>query len=177
MRAMMTMMRTLKRKPLNDLPAMKLYSKKLNGLDDLEKERKRLLKEKRELEQEKILSADTLLGSKGEGGGFSLSPELIPTIMSVAGPAVSTLVGVVKDRIISRREHKAEKARPAATNDGAPKKKREHKVLKAIAREFIGSYLKWKAVELSYMGLTFIIRRQKKKKAERKAQEATSKTR
>ncbi|MCF8451063.1 MAG: hypothetical protein K9G49_14415, partial [Taibaiella sp.] len=42
-------------------------------------------------------------------------------------------------------------------------------MLGTAAREVIGGYLKWKAIELSYKGVTLIIRKQKKKKEARAA--------
>jgi hypothetical protein len=42
--------------------------------------------------------------------------------------------------------------------------------------DVVGSYLKWKAIELSYKGAKKVIKNQQKKKAEQKVRQATRHT-
>ena len=42
---------------------------------------------------------------------------------------------------------------------------------RTIAIEFIGGYLKWKAIELSYKGIKVIVKKSKEKKERRRAEQ------
>ena len=45
------------------------------------------------------------------------------------------------------------------------KRKKGRNPLKVVAVEFIGGYLKWKAIELSYKGIRYLIKKRREKKA------------
>lgn len=145
---------------------MKLYDKKLRNREDLKKEKRRLTKEKQELDQEPLLSLDEVMGEAG-----SLGSGLLQNIVPLAGRFSGPLMGVVSSlagRFLNRRrekKHQREEEKDADDNSHHPN------VLASVAKEVVGSYLKWKALELSYKGISLVVKKRKKKKAERKAME------
>jgi len=145
---------------------MKLYDKKLSNREDLKKEKRRLKREKHELDQEPWLSLDEVMS---EAGG--LGSGIIQNIMPIAGRFSGPLMGVVSSlagRFINRRRKKSREhhdEREDSDQGNHPN------VLKSAAKEVLGSYLKWKALELSYKGVSLVVKKRKKKKAERKAME------
>ena len=56
-------------------------------------------------------------------------------------------------------------------SDNSEEKEHHPNVLKSVAKEVVGNYLKWKALELSYKGISLVVKKRKKKKAERRAME------
>ena len=133
---------------------MGFYPKRLRSVKDLEREKELLLKEKLELEQEHFFSIDAITGSKKSGDNASESEGLgaLLEFLPVSNPLVSLLTKMVQGWF-SKKENKApdDKKRTG--------KKQEKSLLKSIAAEFIGGYLKWKAIELAYKGIKYIIKR------------------
>jgi hypothetical protein len=122
---------------------MKLYHKQLNSLDELKLEKQRLKAVLNKTEQEGFISMNDILPLKKEGDNKDLVSQLTglldnvgakELVMSLAGPAL----GLLGDKI-------------------------EKHTLKKIAKEFLGSYVKWKAIELGYAGIRALIERNKKK--------------
>jgi hypothetical protein len=122
---------------------MKLYHKQLNSLDELKLEKQRLKAVLNKTEQEGFISMNDILPLKKEGDNKDLVSQLTglldnvgakELVMSLAGPAL----GLLGDKI-------------------------EKHTLKKIAKEFLGSYVKWKAIELAYAGIRALIERNKKK--------------
>lgn len=145
---------------------MKLYDKKLNGREDLKKEKRRLNRELKELEQEPLLSLDDVMG-EAQGMGAGILQNIMPLAGTFSGPLMniaSSLVGKIINRKRSKKRDDREDEREE-DRDSHPN------VLTSVAREVLGSYLKWKALELSYKGVSLVVKKRKKKKAERKAME------
>ena len=136
---------------------MRLYPKKLRSVEDLEREKKLLLKESKRMEEEGFLSIEGILGNKGdkEEGGIASMLDFIP----VSNPLVGMLIKLVKQRLSNKNNSKADN-----TEDNSKKKKGKHP-LKAVAFEVIGGYLKWKAIELSYKGIRHLLKKRKEKRA------------
>ena len=135
---------------------MKLYPKKLRNIDDLEREKERLLKEKQALENEQFFSINGISGSKKAEGKESEGLASLLEFLPVSNPLVSTVVKMVQS-VFSKKDKET----------SAPGKK-EHahakpgkNILTSVATEFIGGYLKWKAIELSYKAIRHIIRNRK----------------
>ena len=137
---------------------MGIYPKKLNSLAELEKEKKRLQKKRKKMEEEGLFSMGDLLG--GKEGGASILEGGLP--LDLLGGASTWAMPVVK-MIISRLS-KSEDKTAAAEPEAEPAKPGKSKI-KSIAFEFIGGYLKWKAIELSFKGIKYLV----KKRAENKA--------
>ncbi len=146
---------------------MAFYPKRLRTIDDLEREQKLLRKKKEEMEQLSFLSAgggETTASSKKDseqGGADKLNQliELLPVIMAVAGPVIE----LVKNKFSGR----SDKADERESEDD-----QEPGLLRNIATEVIGGYLKWKAIQLSYKGIRLIIKKRKAKKKKNKTGES-----
>jgi hypothetical protein len=136
---------------------MKLYPKKLRNIDDLRKERKRLMKETAQLETEGISLAG--LAAAGASGNDDKASFL--DYLPISNPLVRQLL----DFAISRLTKKKTKSPKECEDDEAPRKSGKS-LLKRAAVEFIGGYLKWKAIELSFKGARYIIKKRKEKKEE-----------
>ena len=142
---------------------MKLYPKKLRGIEDLEKEKKLLVRQSRQLEKEDFLSLENLTTGKKKGKekDESSAASLID-LLPISNPYVKMGLDFLVKRFTAARKEKKE----APAQNTAPHKSK----LRAIAIEFIGGYLKWKAIELSYKGIKLIIKRSKERKAQEQQQ-------
>ena len=151
---------------------MNLYNKKLRNLEELEKEKRRLLREKKRLDKEPIITLDDVVSGITEGGApaaggilANILPSVLPLISSFSGPLVGTVLGILQKRFTSSKDHSND-----AATDGAPHlKKKGSSVLSSVAKEVIGSYLMGKALQLSYKGISLVIKNKKKKKADKKS--------
>lgn len=152
---------------------MKIYVKKMRNKEDLEREKRLLIKERKRIEDEGFFSfSDLIGGSAGIGKKEStgnLSEILSPDLISMAGPVIGMLSGVLGRAFAGSKDRGettgTQKAMKNIVNRGGS-------LLGATAKELIGGYLKWKAIELSYKGIKLIVKRQKRKKAERIAEAA-----
>jgi hypothetical protein len=136
---------------------MKLYPKKLRSIEDLERERKVLLRECRQLDKEEFLSP----GKKSNGDSKKTNNEegSLLDLLPISNPLVSQLLKMVW-RLFSKKENN-----PAPIDKPyIPDKKQNKNRIKSFAIEFIGGYLKWKAIELSYKAIRHIISTRKVKK-------------
>ncbi len=145
---------------------MRLYPKKLRGIEDLERERKLLLKESRRMDDEGVLSMDGVLGKKKKDGEEKEGGGSLIDLLPVSNPVVNLLVKFIQRKLAQ----KANAPKQQFASAGEATVKRKHP-LKAFAIEFIGGYLKWKAIELSYKGIRVLIKRHKEKKADRDIRE------
>jgi len=138
---------------------MRLYPKKLRGIEDLEKEKKLLLRQSRQLEKEDFLSLDNLTAGKKKSKDKDDSPAAsLVDLLPISNPFVKMGLDFLVKRFTASRKERKE----APSQNTAPHKSK----LKAIAIEFIGGYLKWKAIELSYKGIKLIIKRSKEREAQ-----------
>jgi len=149
---------------------MKLYNKKLRNLDELQKEKRRLRREKKELDSQELISVDSILASVGgvKGIGSGILQQIMPLISSFSGPALELITKLF-------RKKKADTAPgtfqpyPTEPHTNSGKTQSKHRnVVRSVATEVLGSYIKWKAMELTYKGLSLIVK--KRKKAERAAE-------
>ena len=147
---------------------MRLYPKKLRNIDDLELELKSLQKQARKLDKEELLSLEGLTGGgkkkpkdkeEEERGGGSIV-DMLP----ISNPIVSTLLSLVEKRLLS---NKSSSKQPKAAYIADAVAGKGKSILFKVAKEVIGGYLKWKAIELSYKGAKKIAKKLKQKRAER----------
>lgn len=150
---------------------MNLYNKKLRNLEELEQEKRRLLREKKRLDKEPIISMDDVVSGISEGGapavGGILSgilPSVLPLVSSFSGPLLGTVVDILQKRF-SRSKDRSESTASA----GSQPEGKKGSVLTSVAKEVVGSYLMGKALQLSYKGLSLVVKQKKKKKADKKA--------
>ena len=140
---------------------MGFYRKKLSGVDDLERERKALLKEKEELENEEFFSLEGILGrgkkgDKGKGGDTAANEDegglpgldSLVALLPMAGPLVNIVTGIVGDK---------------AGDLGSVIGKKGKGIALKLVKEVIGGYLKWKAIELGYKGIRQLLKKTKEK--------------
>jgi len=135
---------------------MKLYPKRLRSMDDLERERRALQRELKQMDKEEILSVEGLLGKKDRGEGSDVFDTIID-MLPVSNPLVKTGIGIVKD-ILKKRNAKAK-----PTEKKVPHEKKGPGIVARAAREFIGGYIKWKVVELSFKALRYLVNRSRAK--------------
>lgn len=156
---------------------MKMYSKNIRNLEELEREKRKLLKVRKQLEQEDILSVDGIINSITNTKSVDASdtnfaiPSGMSNLFSLSGPLVGMVLDIVKDRLMNNAEHSDNpslKSNPILQKGGT--------MLKGAAKEVLGGYLKWKAIELTYKGITLVVKRQKRKKAEKLANESAENT-
>jgi len=128
---------------------MKLYPRKLHTVGELKKEKQRLLKQRRELDKEDLISFDDVLGSFGsignifrkkkkkkkgdglEGSKTSINYIALITDLLSSGFGVNTLVDIGWP-LLSKFSPQIRKS------------------LFKVSKEVLGGYAKWKAIEIGY---------------------------
>lgn len=149
---------------------MKMYSRNIRNLKELEQEKRRLLQERKQLEQEELFSVDSVMNSlvkaKDDKTNSISTSSGQGNLLSMTGPIASLVLDIVKDRILNKIDNGNTSS--FASN---PLMQKGGNLLKGAAKELVGGYLKWKAIELTYKGVTLIVKRQKRKKAERLAKQ------
>jgi len=151
---------------------MKMYSKNIRNLEELEREKRRLIKERKQLEQEDIFSIEGIMNnvtnpkSTTSANNDIAGASGMDNLFSMSGPIVGMVLDLVKDKILSKSDcgNNSSLASNLILQKGGT-------VLKSAAKEMIGGYLKWKAIELTYKGITLIVKRQKRKKTEKLAKD------
>jgi len=142
---------------------MRLYPKKLRNIQDLEREQKLLRKQSKKLEKEEFLSLDGLLNSKKEKSKGQDVIGSVIDMLPISNPLIKLGLKILQGRLSENGNSEAKKKAKAAP----PITTALHKSkLRAIAFEFIGGYLKWKAIELSYKGIRYYLKKRKEKKAD-----------
>jgi len=137
---------------------MRLYPKKLRNIEDLERERKLLLKESRRLEKEDFLSLESILGkNKAQGKGAADNEGSLLDFLPVSNPLVSQVIKWILRRISAKND------KPKEEKKDSKEKKQEKNILASIAKEFVGGYLKWKAIELACKGIKRFIKSRREK--------------
>ncbi len=144
---------------------MALYLKKLRNTEDLEREKLRLLKEKKRIEKEGFFpgKGKEKKGSDEAESDGSFLENIPASLASMAWPVGGLVAGIIKNRLGGNGSIGGSLAKTLLKKG----LKGSGRVLGSTAKELIGGYLKWKAVELGYKGLTLVVKRQKRKKAER----------
>ena len=147
---------------------MKLYPKKLRSVAELEREKARLLKQSRKLDNVDILSGIKLGNSKKEvkkdNGNNSAESGILDTVFQLL-PVSNQVSGLLKDYVLPIILKRTNASASDDAANGLSLGNKAGKVAKKIAWEVIGGYLKWKAVELSYKGIKYLVKTRKEKKA------------
>ncbi len=161
---------------------MKLYKKKINNRAELHAEINRLKAERSRLEEEGLIKSDEivaavkttalggltgLLSSKLTGG---VAGMILPIAMKFGGSLAGMFTGSEGKGNEDERGRAAEEVDEEEGESLIDKvKENGGAVLRQVAREVLGNYLKWKALELSYKGLSFVIKKQKAKRKQESA--------
>lgn len=139
---------------------MKLYSKNLDSIHALKQEKERI---KNELKD----SDDTIGSDKNlniQNGDFisnMLSSISSGSLIDKAINVAPAIIDIIKRGSIFPKKNKQ-------TFKSTARQSPNKSVLTSIATEFIGGYLKWKAVELAYKGIKLALRSDKAKEAKEK---------
>jgi hypothetical protein len=138
---------------------MTLYPKKLHNINDLERERVRLLKQVKKIEDKEYNLSGNLFGKKkgGEKKEQAISSKLLD-MLPISNPIVKVLADIVLQRIT---KHKKPKDIPVDAYYAQKSGSKVKSKAKAVAIEFIGGYLKWKAIELTYKGVRRLVNSRK----------------
>ena len=142
---------------------MRLYPKALRNIDALEKEKKRLLKESQRMEEQDFLSLEGIFqGKKGAGKKDAGDAEFsLLDYLPISNPVINLLVKKAASWFSERKSTAKNKEKEQDPTEGKTGKSK----LESLAFEFIGGYLKWKAIELSFKGARYLIRKKKEKKS------------
>jgi hypothetical protein len=140
---------------------MKVYPKKLHSVKDLQKEKRKLLREAKRLDGEPMFGA-------GDSGKSSIGGSVDWMALLPANPVVKMLLKVVERKFL----HKQPAPAPANFANTADKEKKIS--VKGIALEVLGGYLKYKAAELAFKAAKGAIKKRKEKKAEEAAAKAAA---
>jgi hypothetical protein len=134
---------------------MRLYPKKLNSLEELRKEKHKLLQHKNEIDLLPTFSWDMLSGkqastSKKSADDGNAIVDMIAGIIeegSIATIGMNVLQSIRKFKL------------PKAVGN----------ILYPIAKDVAMAYVRWKAIELGYKGMRMIIEKRRKKKQQQQA--------
>jgi hypothetical protein len=130
---------------------MKLYSKQLNSLEELRREKRMLKRAIKESEKEGFFS-----GSKKEKDGDDTGDILSAATGLFRGSPLGSLAMAVGMPLLKQTAGKK-----IAKSGG--------KILGFVLKEVGFSYLKWKAVELGIKGVKQVIKKRKEKMEKQKA--------
>ncbi|MES2704639.1 MAG: hypothetical protein V4649_18510 [Bacteroidota bacterium] len=136
---------------------MKLYSRKFKDMEDLQRERRKLLKKKKLQDKEPVLSLTGLLPSKSDDDDKGEKGGLL-NYLPLAMPIIKVVSGIIKGKV----EKKGAVAGIASMVGGRAK---NPNLLWVIGKEVAGSYLKWKVLEFAYRGARGIIAKKKLQRA------------
>jgi hypothetical protein len=142
--------------------------KKLKSVKALEKEKALLLKERAELANFTFTSARSIESNKETDGGETDIVSEIVSLLPVSDSVAKIAASVVKMLFTAKQTKEGgdfvetKKKKKKKTEQS---RKRENSVVLDIAYEVIGGYLKWKAIELSFKGIKYLIRKRKEKKS------------
>lgn len=140
---------------------MALYAKRLQSLDDLEREKARLKSQLAALDSQPMIAEEALpwnqlkdLASNG------MVTKLLAFVPMASSPIAQTVIGLVK-----RKFFNAQQASAAAPTAKRPAKKdkedeeEEDNIFLSVALDIAKGYLAWKAIQLSYKGVRYLLSR------------------
>ncbi len=133
---------------------MRLYRKQLNSLEELRREKAALLLLRKKTEEENLFDPKDLVPSftkKDKGHSeeqTSDNGDILDMLKGVAGDiGIANLLPLILNPL-----------------EALAGKKLREKVLLPLAKEMLGGYLKWKAVELGLKALKHFAKKSRKKK-------------
>ncbi|HTN45561.1 MAG TPA: hypothetical protein VL098_04385 [Flavipsychrobacter sp.] len=149
---------------------MKIYSKKLTTIGELKREKLSLKKKLHSDKQQAASAKDE--EKEGENQNFLaglLSGVTSGSIINTAINVAPTLIDVLKSGKLfpggKKMQQVAHAARPVA----------KPSIVTMVAKEFIGGYVKWKALELAYKGIRIALKSDAAKSISKKTGKAFKK--
>jgi hypothetical protein len=134
---------------------MRLYPKQINSIEELRLEKQKLLNASKQTDIKHLLSFDGIIFPKRseKEENEDSSPSIADGLFK-EGTIAETLLNLAMPAL-----------QKAGIKVGAAGKEYGKKIITSAAKELVGGYLKWKAIEWSLKGLFHFISSRKKKKA------------
>jgi hypothetical protein len=145
---------------------MRLYPKRLRGIEDLEREKRLLRKETRALDADDTFSlegvmkgGDSKTRKKKKNKERKEAPQEekgkhpLLGLLGIDNPLAEMAMGFIQSKLAGAGEDVMAKVAKKGKN-----------ILISAAKEFIGGYLKWKTIELSYKGIKYLVNKRKENK-------------
>ena len=140
---------------------MKLYFRKLTSTEELQKEKKKVNAMLKLLEKEEAISMKNIIEKvpKAKAGGNSSVLSTALDFIPFSHPLLDIAVKIVKRRLDRPKTVKIKNANLAEI-EVAPltKAQKTKNAFKTVAIDVVTGYLKWKAVELGFKGIKYLIR-------------------
>lgn len=140
---------------------MALYAKRLQSLDDLEREKARLKSQLAALDSQPMIAEEALPWNQlKDFASNGMVSKLLAFVPIASSPIVQTVIGMAK-----RKFFNAEQAPPSAPTAKRPAKQEkeeeeeEDNIFLSIALDIAKGYLAWKAIQLSYKGVRYLLSR------------------
>lgn len=137
---------------------MALYAKRLQSLDDLEREKARLKSQLAALDSQPMIAEDALPWNQlKDFASNGMVSKLLAFVPIASSPIVQTVIGIAK-----RKFFNAEQAPPSAPTTKRPakqEKEEEDNIFLSVALDIAKGYLAWKAIQLSYKGVRYLLSR------------------
>lgn len=146
---------------------MGIYPKKLNSITEVEREKKELQKSIKRLNENGFFSSTATAGKKKGKKEEKDGTNSLLGLLPFSNPVVDIVVKMISRKLTKPAPGK-EKAYPTEPSPIADKIK---KTTKMVAVEVITGFLKWKAIELSYKGIQYLIKKRKEERALRELEE------
>jgi len=138
---------------------MALYAKRLQSLDDLEREKARLKSQLAALDSQPMIAEESLPWNQlKDFASNGMVSKLLAFVPIASSPILQTVIGMVK-----RKFFNTEQAPPSARTAKRPakqeKKEEEDNIFLSVALDIAKGYLAWKAIQLSYKGVRYLLSR------------------
>jgi hypothetical protein len=141
---------------------MRIYPKKLHNLADLEREKEVLKYAEKQTSLDDLFSFDGILGNKKSASKKDKKTSSDNSNNSSSLGNKLDIAKMIMDAVLAfglpRSLRRAEKQSKASAEK--PKKN----ILVSAAVEFVGGYLKWKAISLGLKGVSHLLKKSKKEK-------------
>jgi hypothetical protein len=121
-------------------------------MDELQQERKALRQQIAQMDEEELLSLDSVLGDKGKGS-FDITSLL--SLLPIEGPLLSNAMTLLR-RLLHRKSKKEHKEKAEG---------HKHNIFYRAGKDMLMGYVKWKAVEWSFKGMRYLVQQRKRNKA------------
>ncbi len=148
-----------------------MYGKKIYSMAALEAEKRKLIKQRVQMEEEGLVQIDELMEEAGSSldivSKIPFVSGIVSKVMPLAGTFGGPVMGLVQDWLSRRADDSDAPSDNSRQKGPAPGKKVKDTLLTA-GKDVLISYLKWKAIELSYKGVSRLVKTQKEKKAAKK---------
>lgn len=142
---------------------MALYAKRLQSLDDLEREKTRLKGKLAALDSQPMIAEDALPWNQLKDlASDGMVTKLLAFVPLASSPIVQTMIGLAKRKFFNTEQATASTPSPkrAAKQELEKEEEEEDNIFLSVALDIAKGYLAWKAIQLSYKGVRYLWNRQ-----------------